>query len=42
MFLVNQKYGAQNHRQLELTQMIIQDLIIDLGLPLSIVEHPAF
>jgi hypothetical protein len=42
IFLVNQKYGARNHRQLELAQMIVQDLIIDLGLPLSIVEHPAF
>ncbi|CAF4068078.1 unnamed protein product, partial [Rotaria sordida] len=40
--LINPKYGAHNHRQLELTQMIVQDLIIDLGLPLSIVEHSAF
>ncbi|CAF1305900.1 unnamed protein product [Rotaria sordida] len=40
--LINPKYGAHNHRQLELTQMIAQDLIIDLGLPLSIVEHSAF
>ena len=41
-FLVNQKYGAHNLRQLELSQMVVHDLIIDLGLPLSIVEHPAF
>ena len=41
-FIVNQKYGPNNLRQLELTQMIVQDLIIDLGLPLSIVDHPAF
>ncbi|CAF1246540.1 unnamed protein product, partial [Didymodactylos carnosus] len=39
---VNQKYGPHNLRQLELTQMIVQDLIIDLGLPLSIVDHPSF
>ena len=36
------KYGDKNSRQLELTRMIVQDLIIDLGLPLSIVDHPAF
>lgn len=41
-FTGNQKYGSQNPRQLELTQMIIQDLIVDLGLPLSIVDHPSF
>ncbi|CAF3274319.1 unnamed protein product [Rotaria socialis] len=40
--LVNQKYGAHNPRQLELHKMIVQDLIIELGLPLSIVDHPAF
>ena len=42
IFVVHQKYGPHNLRQLELTQMIVQDLIIDLGLPLSIVDHPAF
>ncbi len=31
-FLVNQKYDAYNFRQLELTEMTDQDLIIDLGL----------
>ena len=36
------KYGDKSPRQLELTRMIVQGLIIDLGLPLSIVEHPAF
>ncbi|CAF4847097.1 unnamed protein product, partial [Rotaria sp. Silwood2] len=39
---ISQKYGSHNHRQLELNQMIVHDLIIDLGLPLSIVDHPAF
>jgi hypothetical protein len=41
-FIVNQKYGPHNLRQLELNQMIVQNLIIDLGLPLSIVDHPSF
>ncbi|CAF1208484.1 unnamed protein product [Didymodactylos carnosus] len=36
------KYGSQHPRQIELNNMIINDLIIDLGLPLSIVERPAF
>ncbi|CAF1676556.1 unnamed protein product [Rotaria magnacalcarata] len=40
--LVNQKYGAHNPRQLELHKMIVQDLIIELGLSLSIVDHPEF
>jgi hypothetical protein len=41
-FIANHKYGPHNLRQLELTQMITQDLIIDLGLSLSIVDHPSF
>ena len=36
------KYGNKNPGQLELTRMIVQDLIIDLGLPLSTVDYPAF
>ncbi|CAF1205489.1 unnamed protein product [Didymodactylos carnosus] len=35
-------YGLSHPRQIELNNMIINDLIIDLGLPLSIVERPAF
>ena len=38
---IHQSLG-RNTRQVELTEMIVHDLIIDLGLPLSIVEHPAF
>lgn len=38
----NQKYGPQHPRQLELAQMVVKDFIIDLGLPLSIVDHPSF
>lgn len=40
--LVDQKYNTRNTRQMELTKMIVNDLIVDLGLPLSIVERPAF
>ncbi|CAF1575057.1 unnamed protein product [Didymodactylos carnosus] len=36
------KYGPSHPKQIELTDSIIQDLIIDLGLPLSLVERPAF
>ena len=35
-------YGAQNPRQQELTRMVVNDLIIDLGLPVWIVDHPTF
>ncbi|CAF1080218.1 unnamed protein product [Adineta ricciae] len=38
----NEKYSARSNRQVELTEVIVQDLIIDLGLPLSVVDHPAF
>ena len=40
--LVEEKYNVRNTRQVALTEMIVHDLIIDLGLPLSIVEHSAF
>lgn len=40
--LDDRTYGAQNPRQQELTRMVVHDLIIDLGLPVSIVDHPTF
>jgi hypothetical protein len=40
--LDDQAYSAQNPRQQELTRMVVHDLIIDLGLPISIVDHPTF
>ncbi|CAF3105902.1 unnamed protein product [Rotaria sp. Silwood2] len=39
---VRLSYGPNNSRQIELYMAIVNDLIINLGLPLSIVERPAF
>ena len=36
------KYASGHPRQMELSKMVINDFIIDLGLPLSIVERPGF
>ncbi|CAF1531206.1 unnamed protein product [Adineta ricciae] len=36
------RYGTIHPRQLELSEMIFRDLIIELDLPLSILEKPAF
>ena len=36
------KYTRDNPRQIALSKMVINDLIIDLMLPLSIVERPEF
>ncbi|CAF3334021.1 unnamed protein product [Rotaria sp. Silwood2] len=36
------KYGPSHPRQVELTKMIFQNLIVGLDLPLSITEKPAF
>ncbi|CAF1341007.1 unnamed protein product [Didymodactylos carnosus] len=36
------KYGSSHPRQIEITHAIVNDMIIDLGLPLSIIERPAF
>ena len=35
-------YGVNHARQIELSASVVNDLIIKLGLPLSIVERPAF
>ncbi|CAF0735235.1 unnamed protein product [Adineta steineri] len=35
-------YGSNHPRQMELSLAIVNDLIITMGLPLSIVERPAF
>ncbi|CAF4885441.1 unnamed protein product, partial [Rotaria sp. Silwood2] len=39
---VHQSYGPNHTRQIQLSMAIVNDLIINLGLPLSIVEKPAF
>jgi hypothetical protein len=39
---VGPSYGENHPRQVELSSAIVDDLIINLGLPLSIVEKPAF
>ena len=41
-FLDVQKYFDHNPRQLELTHMVVQDFIIDMALPFSIVDHLSF
>lgn len=39
---LKRSYRANHERQKELQNAIVQDLIIDLGLPLSLVERPGF
>ena len=39
---VRQTYGSNHPRQMELSMAIVNDLIISLGLPVSIVERGAF
>ena len=38
----NSKFSSNHPRQIELEKTIIEDLIIELGLPLSLVERPSF
>ena len=40
--ILHPTYGVNHARQIELSTTIVNDLIIKLGLPLSIVERPAF
>ncbi|CAF1525311.1 unnamed protein product, partial [Adineta ricciae] len=39
---IGQSYGSNHSRQVELSAAIVNDLIISLGLPLSIVDRSAF
>ena len=41
-FLDVQNHIDHNRRQLKFTQMTLQDFIIVMGCPLSIVDHPSF
>ena len=36
------KYGLEHHRQKRITRSIIEDLIIDCSIPISIVDKAAF
>mgnify|MGYP006897109283 CR=1 FL=1 len=38
----SEKYGSTHPRQFELSQMVFKNFIIELGLPLSTIENPAF